>query len=112
MKLSEFPKKVRYTMTEYHLFATLPKTGKRVDSAHIVKERGDEWDVKFPLKNVTVHMNRLIDKVDANKEPFRIMKDGKYPGHPEVEYWLEERAATPKAAMRAKRRTEKRVNGK
>lgn len=30
MKLAEFPKKVKYSMTEYHLFETLPKRGRRI----------------------------------------------------------------------------------
>jgi len=98
MKLSEYPKKQPYSMTEYHLFATLPKNGRRVGSAEIVKARGADWDVKFPLKNVTVIMNLLISKVDANDEPFRIGKEGKYPGHPEVEYWLEPRKKTRRKA--------------
>jgi len=106
MKLSEFPKNAPYSMTEYHLFETLPKNGRRIGSAEIVKARGDDWDVKFPLKNVTVTMNLLITKVDANKEPFRIAKEGKYPGHPEVEYWLEPRKAKKRPLLR------KKANGK
>ena len=98
MKLSEFPKKRRYSMTEYHLFAALPKDGRRIGSHDIVKKRGDAWDVRFPLKNVTVTMNLLIDKVDANDEPSQIMKEGKYPGHPEVEYWLQPRKKSRKRA--------------
>jgi hypothetical protein len=91
MQLSEFPKKVRYTMTEYHLFATLPKNGKKIGSIDIAEARGDDWDVKFPMKNVTVTMNRLIDKIDLNKEPFKICKTEKAPGQRRVEYWLEAR---------------------
>lgn len=92
-KLSKFPK-VRYTMTEYHLFETLPKrAGQRIGSHAIAEARGgEEWDVKFPLKNITVTMLRLIDKIDANKEPFRIRKNERIPGHPHVEYWLERRS--------------------
>ena len=107
MKLSEFPKKAPYSMTEFHLFETLPKSGKRIGSAGIAKARGEDWDVKFPLKNITVVMNLLITKVDANDEPFRIAKEGKYPGHPEVEYWLESRKRAKKALPRRKK-----ANGK
>jgi hypothetical protein len=98
MKLTEFPK-IRYTMMEYHLFSSLPKNGKKVGSADIAasREAMGAWDVKFPLKNITVTMNRLIEKIDANKEPFRLVKDAKYPGHPEVEYWVEPRAVRRKA---------------
>ena len=91
-KLTDIPK-IRYTMTEYQLFASVPKTGKKVSSTHIAEARQKlgGWDVKFPLKNVTVTMNRLIDKIDANREDFRLRKEDKYPGHPEVEYWIEPR---------------------
>jgi len=93
-ELTKFPKNVRYTMMENHLFDMLPKNGKRVSSADIADGRKalGKWDVKFPLKNITVVMNNLIEKIDANRETFRLAKDGKYPGHPEVEYWLEPRS--------------------
>jgi len=98
MNLAEFPASVRYTMTEYHLFATLPKNGRKVGSADIAAARGKDWDVKFPLKNVTVTMNRLIEKIDANKEPFKICKIDKSQGHNMVEYWLEPRKRTRRKA--------------
>ena len=107
-KLAQFPKSVRYTMTEYHLFATLPQNGRPVGSVDIYKARvkHGEWDVKFPLKNVTVQMNRLIDKVDDNDEPFRIYKGKKKmkktqplpPGNTPVEYWLAPRSQKKKKA--------------
>lgn len=96
--LPEFPKKVKYTMTEYHMFAVLPQDGKRIVSADIVEARGDKWKVGFPLKNVTVTMNRLIDKVKANDEPFRIKKEARYPGHLQCEYWIERRGTRKKKA--------------
>ena len=103
-ELTKFPN-IRYTMMENHLFDKLPKNGKKVGSADIVKMREEmgEWDVKFPLKNITVTMNRLMEKIDDNGEPFRIAKSDKAPGHHMVEYWLE--ARTP---VRKKRR----INGR
>ena len=99
MKLTRFPE-TRYTMMELHLFDKLPKTGRKFDSADIVKMREDmgDWDVAFPLKNITVTMNRLIDKIEANGEPFRICKDGKRTGHHKVEYWLEQRTEKKRKA--------------
>jgi hypothetical protein len=92
-ELTKFPSN-RYTMMENHLFDALPKNGKKVNSADIVMMRRDmgDWDVKNPSKNITTVMQRLLEKIDENKEPFRIAKEGKYEGHHMVEYWLEERA--------------------
>ena len=109
-KLAQFPKNVRYTMTEYHLFATLPQNGRKVGSADIVAARAKhgEWDVKFPLKNVTTQMNWLIDKVETNDEPFRIFKDRQAdtdgPGNIPVEYWL--------GPYTGKSKKKKKANGK
>lgn len=89
-ELTKFPAN-RYTMMENHLFDKLPKNGRRVGSADIAKmrEQMGDWDVKFPLKNITVTMNRLMEKIDSNNEPFRIAKAGKEEGHHMVEYWVE-----------------------
>jgi hypothetical protein len=111
-KLSQFPKNVRYTMTEYHLFATLPQSGRKVGSADIVAARAKhgEWDVKFPLKNVTTQMARLIDKIEDNDEPFRIYKgrqeETNGPGNIPVEYWLAPRG------REQKKKKKKKANGK
>ena len=98
MQLTKFPK-IRYTMMENHLFDKLPKNGRKFDSADIVKMRESmgEWDVKFPLKNATVTMQRLLEKIDDNGEPFQIMKEDKSPGHHKVEYWLAPRSRKRKA---------------
>jgi hypothetical protein len=91
VKLTKFPK-VRYTTMESHMFNAMPKNGRRIGSAEIAKACAKiGWDVKFPLKNITVTMNRLMGKIEINKEEFRLAKEGKYPGHSEVEYWIEPR---------------------
>jgi len=92
-ELTKFPKK-RYTMMEYHLFDMMPRDGTKVTSADLAEGREalGKWKVKFPLKNITMHMNNLIGKVDLNKEVFRVGKEDKYPGHPQVEYWIEPRS--------------------
>jgi hypothetical protein len=92
MQLTKFPK-IRYSMTETHLFAKLPKNGRKVGSAKIAEMRADmgDWDVKFPLKNITVTMNRLMEKIDDNEEPFQLLKEDKRTGHHKVEYWLAKR---------------------
>jgi hypothetical protein len=92
MQLAKTPK-VRYSLMEHYLFRTLPQDGQRIGSDDIVKacKRPGGWDVKFPLKNVTVTMKRLIEKVDLNKETFRVGKSEKAPGQHKIEYWLEAR---------------------
>jgi len=105
-ELTKFPE-YRYTMMESHLFDRLPKNGKKVGSAEIVAMREDmgDWNVKFPLKNITVTMNRLREKIEDNGEPFCIMKDDKAPGHHKVEYWIEARkTAHRKKGSLARRR--------
>jgi hypothetical protein len=96
-ELTRFPP-IRYTMLESHLFDKLPKNGRKFGSDDVVKMREGmgEWDVKFPLKNATVTMQRLMDKIDDNEEPFRIVKAGKEAGHHKVEYWLEARTPVRK----------------
>jgi len=91
MKLAEFPPKKRYTLREHRMFAKLPKNGRRVGTHDIAAAHGQEWDVQYPLKNITVTMLRLIAKVEANKEPFRICKEDRYAGHNRLEYWVEPR---------------------
>jgi hypothetical protein len=105
MKLTQF-KKYPYTATEMCLFDALPRSGKRVGSGHLAaaREKQGNWDITFPLKTVTVTMTRLIEKVDANREEFRICKEGKYQGHPEVEYWLEPRGVKRRQPLAARSR--------
>ena len=92
MKLTEFPK-IKYSMLEYYLFKQLPENGSKIGSKQIAKARQKRgnWKVDNPENVVTVVMNNLIRKVKANREDFVIEKDGRRPGHPEVEYWLRER---------------------
>lgn len=107
-ELTKFPS-IRYTMMENHLFDMLPQAGRRderkVTSADLVAQRqalGD-WNVANPRKNITTTMQRLLEKIDDNGEPFRIAKAEKEEGHHTVEYWLEEREPV---------RTKRRVNGR
>jgi hypothetical protein len=90
LALTQFPV-VRYTLMEYHLFDILKDYGTRVTTNKIADARRKlgNWDVAFPLNTISTTMSRLIDKVEINKEKFKICKDGKRPGHLEVEYWIE-----------------------
>jgi len=93
MKLTKFPKKSRYSILESYMFNLMPKNGKKVSSRKLAEGRASmgAWNVDNPLNTVTVTMNKLIRKVQANKEEFIIKKDGRRPGHTEVEYWVEPR---------------------
>lgn len=90
IKLTEFPRR-RYTMLEYRLFDALPKNGEKVSSADIADAREElgNWKIKYKQNTITVTMNRLMEKVKDNREPFRIKKDGKRTGHHIIEYWVE-----------------------
>jgi hypothetical protein len=90
MKLTPFPKRP-YSMLETHVFNMLPKNGRRIKSRQLADARAKmgNWKVANPLNTITVTMNNLMVKVKANKEDFVIVKDGKRPGHHEVEYWIE-----------------------
>ena len=103
-ELTKFPVN-RYTMMENHLFDMFPQNGKKVDSNYFVEKRREmgDWGVQNPRKNITTTVQRLLEKIDDNGEPFRIAKAEKEEGHHTVEYWLEERPP-----MRKKRK----MNGK
>lgn len=90
MKLTDFSK-VRYSTLEHRVFATLPKNGRKVSSKDLADARAKlgDWNVKHPLNIITVVMSNLMRKTKKNREPFVIRKDGKRPGHPEVEFWIE-----------------------
>ena len=94
-----------YTTLENRLFDWLPRNGKKVGSDYFVQKRKElsDWDVANPRKNITTMMQRLLDKIEENGEPFRIAKTEKAPGHHKVEYWLEERPPV---------RRKRRVNGR
>jgi len=90
-ELAEFPKNSRYSLTEHRMFDTIPKNGRPVGTADIAKSRGENWEVQQPLKHIAVTMARLIEKVEANKEPFKICKNDREPGQNRIEYWIEPR---------------------
>jgi hypothetical protein len=90
-ELAEYPSKIRYSLTEHRMFDIIPKNGHPVGTADIAKSRGPDWDVKDPLKHVAVTMMRLIKKVDANREPFKICKNDRKPGNNRIDYWIEAR---------------------
>ena len=73
------------------MFAVIPQNGKSVGTADIAESRGENWDVSDPNKHVAVTMARLIKKVEANKEPFKICKNDRAPGQNRIEYWIEPR---------------------
>jgi hypothetical protein len=93
ISLNKFPKKHSYSMLETRLFQLLPQNGRPVGSKDLLAayEKNGEWNVAHPLNIITVTMGILIKKVKANKEPFVIEKEGRYIGHPEVEYWIKKR---------------------
>lgn len=86
MQLTTFPT-VRYTLLEHELFKTLPKTGGPIKTNELVYSRLKKgpWLVRNPRNIVATVMAKLIKKVAANHEPFRI-KQSKDKGSREVMY--------------------------
>jgi hypothetical protein len=109
--LKLFPK-TSYTQMEFHLFNMLPQDGSKVTSNNIADMRKalGNWDVAHPLATITVTMNRLIDKVMTNREPFRIRKAGKKKGHAEVEYWIEQMESAKEVVEKPRIRLRGRVS--
>jgi hypothetical protein len=91
-ELTKYPPQP-YTTLENRLFDWIPRNGKKVGSDYFVQKREElgDWNVANPRKNITTMVQRLLEKIDENGEPFRIAKAEKTTGHHKVEYWLEER---------------------
>lgn len=92
MKLTDYPKH-SYSLLEHRLFDMLPKDGQRIFSTELANARAaaGRWSATNKNNTITVTMNKLIKKVQANREPFRVKKAGKRRGHHVVEYWIEPR---------------------
>ena len=81
---------VRYSPREKALFKGLPKDGKHVTTEKLVKAvYKDDPDPPFHARTaVLVILRRLIEKVEFNKEPFKIMRTDASGSAP-IEVWLE-----------------------
>lgn len=88
--LTEYPSRVRYSLLEYQLFAMLPKTGARIGVRALIRKRLKEgpWNATYPRNVLNIVMQRLIRKVAANREPFRIRRTKGVSGT-EAQYWIE-----------------------
>lgn len=84
--------KVKLTHNDYShgqrtLFALLPKNGRSITTAELVRKRKN-WPVQFPAQGMSGAMRALMGKVAANDEPFRICKSYRAGPH-QVRYWIE-----------------------
>lgn len=82
---------VDYSPAERALFELLPVKPKRISSTELVTQRyGSE--VPFHAQSIIRStMDSLIRKIEANREPFRVLKTPRAGPKP-TEFWLEKRA--------------------
>ncbi len=81
-----------YSSNEKMLFDLVPKNGARITSNELVRLRkaARRWPIANPRNSVISAMRSLMEKIDANKEAFRLRQSpqlGPYPS----EYWIENR---------------------
>ena len=90
MQLSETPTEVPYTPLERAYFNAVPQDGRRINLKQLIFVRlqyNPEWDVKHPRNIISTQMIRLAEKIELNKEPFRLCREGNR--RAQVWYWLE-----------------------
>lgn len=88
MQLTLFPK-ARYTLLDRELFAAIPQNGDPISTKELFYARLKKgpWDIKNPRNVISTTMAKLIDKIERNKEGFRITQTRG--SRREVEYRLE-----------------------
>lgn len=92
MQLKPFALQARYSLLEQELFDAMPQDGSRITTRDLVYARLKKgpWDVSYPRNIVATVMQKLIEKVSTNKEPFVIRRARQAgPNRPEMAYWLE-----------------------
>ena len=84
---------IRYSKKERKLFSLLPQDGSRVDTHKLLKglARKANGIVPFHARTSLVGaMRSLIEKVDLNKEKFKVCKSERSGPNPS-EFWVERR---------------------
>lgn len=84
---------VRYSKKEQTLFKLLPQDGKRITSVKLLKGLARKANGSLPFHartSLVGAMRSLIEKVDRNREPFRVKKSDRAGPNP-IEFWLEGR---------------------
>ena len=76
-KLTPFPEVRRYSVLEFELFDALPQDGSAINTKDLVyaRLRRGVWDVQHPRSIVATVMDTLMQKVETNNEPFRIVRE-------------------------------------
>jgi len=93
--------KVPYSRSQRELFALIPKNGDKIKSTALakLKAKKHKWIVDNPNNAVSVHMIHLQSRINANKEPFELMKTDQHGPYP-VEYWIVKRRLTRRRTRR------------
>lgn len=90
--LTPYAERARYSLLEQELFNALPQNGDTINTKDLVYARlkKGHWDVRYPRNIVATVMQKLIEKVELNKEPF-VIKQAQQSGvrRKESIYWLE-----------------------
>lgn len=80
----------KYSKSERLLFKFVPKSGAKITSEELVRRRkeAENWSIANPRNVVITQMRSLIEKIDGNREPFRLKKSPQLGPYP-IEYWIE-----------------------
>jgi hypothetical protein len=80
----------KYNDNELLLLSFVPKGGKTITSAELVKlrKRAKRWTIAHPRNAMSITMRRLIAKIKHNHEPFRLCKSPRN-GPTLTKYWME-----------------------
>ena len=80
----------KYNDNELLLLTFVPKGGKAITSAELVKlrKKARRWTIAHPRNAMSVTMRRLIAKIKQNQEPYRLCKTPRN-GPTLTKYWIE-----------------------
>ena len=82
---------VPYTLKERNLFRLLPQDGKRISTTQLARRYYHSSQMPMNANVLVVNgVRALKEKVDKNREPFRVRKTARAGPHP-IEYWVEKR---------------------
>lgn len=113
-KLQKDPPVKSYVEFERELFSLLPPNGMRVTNPTLVnlRKKAGGWKPKYPRGVVHAAMNKLIEKVTLNKEPFEIHRTETGRRCDPVAYWIQAAGTSKQAVPKPKRKSPFRFRSK
>lgn len=89
--LSSDGRHLRYSPRERRFFALLPKDGKAINTKKLIERYYKDDELPgHPHANIIDMAGSLIEKIEKNKEPFRVKRTDRRGPHP-IEFWVERR---------------------